>query len=284
MKVILAGIFRFLFQSRFFKKRFFGIHKRIFTPFNLFKGVKRTIRFHGIKLNLHIDDWIQENIYFLGEYENAELKSIHNFLTEKSVFIDIGANIGLYTLYASRLVSYKGKVISFEPFPRNHAALVKNVKLNGFNNITCEKMAVGEREDFIKLYYDENEHNLGMVTAMPVDQGISEDVKVTSLDDYLQVHPVVKIDLIKIDVEGFEYNCLKGMKNTLSKFKPSLLIEILKDNESAQNENSHSLLKELGYRKYYIDDNGNISEHETNPERRNYIFKPEHFKSSKTSV
>ncbi|MFB6318899.1 FkbM family methyltransferase [Saccharicrinis sp. FJH54] len=274
MKVILAGIFRFLFQNRFFKKRFFGIHKRIFNPLNLFRGVERTIRFHGIKLNLRIDDWIQENIYFLGEYENAELKSIHNFLTKEAVFIDIGANIGLYTLYASKLTGSQGKVISFEPFPFNHDALVKNVSLNGFTNITCEKMAIGRKEDHIKLYYNENEHNLGMVTAMPVDNGITEDVQVTSLDTYLQAHPVPKIDLIKIDVEGFEYDCLEGMKKTLLKYKPNLLIEILADNSSGQNDKSHTLLKELGYHKYYIDDAGNISLNETNPQRRNYIFKP----------
>lgn len=272
MKIVLAVIFRLLFKIKFLKKRYFGIHKRIFKPFNLFNGVTRTKRCNGLLMYLHIDDWIQENLYFLGEYEKAELKSIDQFLTNDGVFIDIGANIGLFTLHATKVVS-NGQIISFEPFPSNFKSLTKNVALNKLSNICMENMAIGEKEGTINLYYDEKEKNLGMVSAISIEGGIQKEVKVTSLDSYLKNESFTKIDLIKIDIEGFEYSALLGMKNTLRTYHPSLLIEILNDNKSLTHQlKCEDLLKGFGYNKYFIDDDGNLSENETNVERMNYIY------------
>ena len=186
MKIVLAVIFRFLFKIKFFKKRYFGIHQKIFKPFNLFKGVTRKIEWNGLQMSLHIDDWIQENLYFLGEYEKAELKSMEQFLTKDSSFIDIGANIGLFTLYASKLINENGQIISFEPFPENFKSLTQNVALNDCSNVRLEQFAIGEKEGAINLYYDEREKNLGMVSSMPTDRCIQEEVKVVSLDSYLK--------------------------------------------------------------------------------------------------
>jgi len=273
MKIILAKIFRLLFRIEFFKKRYFGIHKRIFNPYNLFKGVIRKTTFNDLQIILCIDDWIQENLYFLGEYEKAELKVIEKFLKNDSIFIDIGANFGLYTLYASKLIDEKGKIICFEPFSENFKSLTKNVSINNLSNVQLEKIAVGEKENTITLYYDQQEKNLGMVSAKPLERGVTEKVIVVSLDSYLKNESFTRIDLIKIDIEGFEYSALLGMKNILKTFYPSLLIEILDGEESlSQNEKCHTFLKNLGYNKYFIDDNGNLSENEVNINRMNYIF------------
>ena len=271
MRVILAELFRLLFRSPFFKKRFFGIHKRIFSPLNLFKGVVRTVPFKGLRIVLHIDDWIQQNIYFLGDYEKAELNSIENFLQEDSNFIDIGANFGLYTLYASRIIKDKGQIISFEPFSQNYNALSRNATLNNLTHVCLEKIAIGEQADTIHLYYDEQEQNLGMASAKPVENGIKEEVPVTSLDLYLKDKSLSKIDLIKIDIEGFEFAALRGMKETLEAYSPALLIEIF-DNDAYNSNEVQSFLENLGYQKYYIDDKGNVQKTEVNPNRMNYIF------------
>jgi FkbM family methyltransferase len=233
-------------------------------------------------MSLHIDDWIQENLYFLCEYEMAELKSIEQFLTNDGIFIDIGANIGLYTLYASKLITENGQIISFEPFPENFKSLSKNVALNGISNVRLEKIAIGEKEGVINLYYDEQEKNLGMVSTTPIERGVKEEVKIVSLDSYLKNEPFTKIDLIKIDIEGFEYSALLGMKNTLTTFHPSLLIEIFDNNKSlTQKSNCDDLLKDLGYNKYFIDDNGILSKNEINVNRMNYIFTTQTFANIK---
>jgi len=116
MRSLLADIFRLVFKIKFFKNRFFGIHQRIIQPLNLFKGVSKKVNWNNRNLTLNIDDWIHENIYFLGEYETAELKAIEKYIHENSVFIDLGANLGLHTLYFSNIIHENGCIISFEPF------------------------------------------------------------------------------------------------------------------------------------------------------------------------
>ena len=108
MRLIIAKIFRLLFRIKYFKSKHFGIHQKIFAPLNLFNGITQTIKYKDLNLTLNIDDWIQENIYFLGEYESIELKTLKLFLKKDSVFIDIGANFGLYTL--------NGKIIRVNQF------------------------------------------------------------------------------------------------------------------------------------------------------------------------
>mgnify|MGYP003625066321 CR=1 FL=1 len=128
MRTILAKAFRIIFKIPYFRKHFFGFHKRIFSPLNLFKDVTQKVKiYNNIFFILHIDDWIQENLYFLGEYERAELKILNKFLINGSVFIDLGANIGLFTLHAASLVGENGSIICFEPFSKNFKILNQRI-------------------------------------------------------------------------------------------------------------------------------------------------------------
>ena len=80
MRLILAKFFRFLFHFEFFRSKFFGIHQKIFDRFNLFRGQVDHIKYQDFKLEVKLDDWIQENLFFLGKYEEAELKVVQNIL------------------------------------------------------------------------------------------------------------------------------------------------------------------------------------------------------------
>lgn len=249
------------------------MHQRVFKPYNIFKGVVCTINHDGFKLKLKLDDWIQEKLFFMGEYEKAELKVLSQYLKPGGVFFDIGANLGLYSLYASRIVGETGKVISFEPFSINNNALKLHVEMNALSNVTIEKLAVGKEWGWITMYNDESEENLGMVTANFIENATKEEVEMVSIDDYLLTHPVTKVDFIKIDTEGFEYATLLGMLETLKKDQPDILIEILDDAEDLSNSDRvHELLKSLGYNKYYINDDGKISSLPTCSHRKNYLF------------
>lgn len=273
MRIILAEIFKYLFKIQYIRNHFFGIRKRIFYPLNLFKGVTRTIIYKNLKLVLQIDDWIQEIIYFLGDYEKAELETLKLFLQKDSVFIDIGANFGLYTLNASKLIGSNGKIISFEPFSQNFNSLKQNISLNNLKNIKIEKLAIGEMKGIIKMYYDDKEKNLGMASMTPMKSGKNENVEVVTLDSYLKSKSSIKkIDLIKIDVEGFEYAALMGMQNTLTEHSPSIIIEILTEKGLENSKKIHAFFERFEYNKYFIDDNGKLSNNKTNHDRLNYIF------------
>ena len=229
--------------------------------------------FGNLKLELHIDDWIQQNLYFLDIYEDAELKVMGHNLSSDSTFIDIGANFGLYSLSASQKITKEGEILCFEPFPQNYRALTNNISRNNLSMVTAENMAIGDQEGSLKLYYNPNEYNLGMVSANYIENADFHKVEMISLDSYLNSNPRQRIDFIKIDVEGFEYQALLGMKNTLAQFGPLILIEILDEMDSKENANNvHIFLVELGYKKHYIDDKGSLSDTNVNNNRKNYLY------------
>lgn len=277
MKKKLAKILRVFFRCKLLKAIHFGIYQKIMKPLNLFKGLTCKVKHNDFLLELNIDDWIQHNIYFLGEYSASELKLLDKFLQQGAVFIDVGANIGLFTLHASRLVGNTGRVISFEPFSTNFTSLTNHIRINELVNVRAEKLALGSKNDFVNLYYNPDEQNLGMVSTHQTEHCIIEQTNIVSLDTYIKDNPVSRIDLIKIDVEGHEYEALIGMQNMLIKHRPTIIIEILEDNESlaAKNGNSkkiNSYLEDLGYNKYFIGNHGDISKKETHPKRKNYLF------------
>ena len=267
-------MFKLFFKIPFLKGTYFGFHKRFFKPYNLFEGIIKTVSFQNVKFELHIEDWIQQNIYFVGAYERAELNLLNRHLSEDSVFVDIGANFGLYSLVASQKITNSGEIICFEPFPKNYAALKKNISLNSKSYIISENIALGDKKDELKLYYQPNEKNLGIVSANFMENSKTIKVDVMSFDEYVKENGVDKIDFIKIDVEGFENQVINGMKKTLELFSPMILIEIFdEDILKSNHHNAHDYLTRIGYSKYFIDDFGNLTGENTNPNRKNYFYK-----------
>ena len=129
------------------------------------------------------------------------------------VFIDIGAHVGYYTV---RMAKKCREVIAFEPNPRNRETLLKNIELNNIHNVTVYSYAVGESRYKAKLWLASAVSTLleGYVA------GESIEVDVVPLDEVVNY-----ADVIKIDVEGYEWNVIQGMKNLLTKHKPTLIIE-----------------------------------------------------------
>src|SRR5690554_3739417 len=203
MKKTLAFGFRHLFKIPFFKHRFFGIHQKIIKPLKLFNGVECEVNYNGLRLHLKIDDWIQEKIFFLGAYEAAELNVLNLMLKPGDFFLDLGANIGLFSMHAAQIVGKKGKVISFEPFSTNYKALEKHISMNKLNIVQLEKKAVGDSIGEITLYLDEDEKNLGMATAQFVENAKEEKVPLITVDAYMENTDMKQLDFVKIDIEGF---------------------------------------------------------------------------------
>ncbi len=279
MRSFLAAFFKFMFSFNAFKKHYFGFYQRIFFPYDLFKGVTKQISYKkNIKIELHLNDWIQQNIYFLGGYEDVELNLINQLLNEGDTFIDIGANIGLYSLVAARKIGEKGKVIAFEPFPLNNTRLCKNVALNNLKNISIESKAVSDQNGSLLIQSNEKDGNQGMASAFLDNYSSQFEVPKIALDEYVEANNISQIDLIKIDIEGGEYLALKGMKTILSELKPTLLIEIdpsILAKTPYSERDILQLLTDFNYKQYFITDSSQLSEHQTNPKRKNYLFKPQ---------
>ena len=234
-------------------------------------------------MKLSLDEWIQQHIYFLGYFDPMGIRFIKNQLYEGEVFIDIGANVGAYSLVASRLVGRSGKVIAFEPVGTIFQRLTENISLNRLTNIIAEKRAVLDNNGMIDIYLSDRQ-NMGMSSIFHFnsESGKSEKVEAVSMDDYIEKRGISRISLIKIDIEGSEMLALKGMQRILERFHPKILIELKEEtftNSGYQAKNIIDFLVKAGYNMFIIDEQGNISNDLTrqHEDYHNFLFLPATF-------
>jgi len=212
--------------------------------------------------NFEIQDaqeFIQSYIYFRGFYEFRETRILRQYLRDGDVFIDVGANLGWFTLVAASIVGTKGKVIAFEPSSSIYAHLKKNVEINLFDNIKLEKLALSDKNGTVKFQINSNENRgLGsIVLTENVDKVVEiEKVKTLKFDDYYQDCNLDKIRFMKIDVEGAEMMVLQGMSGILqNKACDYLMVEVSDDRLREIGSSSAdvlTLLRDYGYRLFHI--------------------------------
>ena len=149
------------------------------------------------------------------------------------IVVDIGAHIGLYTIISSKRVGTNGKVIAIEADPGNFEMLNRNIKLNQLTNVIALNYAVYSKETKIKLYLPSGESGFTKYNTIVSDWANNEDkfveVNANTLDYLLQLNQIreEEVNWIKIDVEGAEFEVLKGATNVLSKSKDiALLMEL----------------------------------------------------------
>jgi FkbM family methyltransferase len=260
---ILAYLFKLLFQCKPLGRYHYACYKRFFKPFHAFRGLKvKTSYDRQFTLLVDVDEWIQQHIFFFGVYDVAGISFIKQQLKPGDVFLDIGANIGTYSLSASARLSKKhgGRVYAFEPVPRIFEKLKQNIALNGVENIMLNQLAVYSEPSTLELYVS-SEENIGMSSIFHHDTESGEVAKVEAIrmDDFIEENQVEKVDLVKIDIEGAELFALKGMTRTIEKFKPVFLIEIsasVLGEQSKLGDEVVAFMKTFGYAPYTIEPSG----------------------------
>lgn len=205
----------------------------------------RVFKANGINLSVDISDYIGHYTYF--RFEDKTLNTLLANIKENNNVFDIGANIGVTTLNIAKKAS-SGNVFSFEPDPINFNKLSQNVSQNTFNNINLNQFGLGNKNERLKLYVV-NEGNLG---GNKINQTASSNynwVTLKKLDDFIDDNKIKKVDVIKIDVEGFEYNVLKGGEKSIKTHKPICVIEIDDKNLKEQGASAKEVI--LFLEKYY---------------------------------
>ncbi|MBF0364707.1 MAG: FkbM family methyltransferase [Oligoflexia bacterium] len=160
-----------------------------------------------------------------NNYEETTKKKLLSFLPENGVFYDIGANIGMYSVYFL-LHKPSCQLFSFEPEPLVHSLLNKTLK-SMKNDIKLFNVAIGNVEEDKKIFKSSTNDG-GHSFLIGLDDKNDESyevVKVVNLDSFRQKNSIPKPDVVKIDVEGFELEVLKGMKGTILESKPIMQIE-----------------------------------------------------------
>ncbi len=152
-----------------------------------------------------------------GEYEPLETAHLTKTIKKGDTVFDIGANIGIYTILASKLVGPRGKVYAFEPDPENYRLLIKNIKLNKLENVVAVKSALGDKTGRVRFYQDIS--NPGESSLAELYRANRYMVSITTLDKFCSTNHIKRIQIIKMDVEGGEIDILNGGKKVLEKMK-----------------------------------------------------------------
>lgn len=182
----------------------------------------------NMKFNYRTDDKYIGQRIALDKYEKYETTMIMSQVNMNSVVLDVGANIGYYTLLLAKIVK---KVYAFEPDTENFKILEKNVEENNLTNVVLVNKAVGDENT--KVGIKKNTDNYGDSRVV-----VGNKIDCVRLDDFIKE----QVDLIKIDVQGFEPKVIEGAKKIIKKDRPILFIESEKD------------IKLAGYERWSIND------------------------------
>lgn len=207
--------------------------KILYKVTTLFVGKKRrVIDRNGIRFEVDLAEGIELSLFLFGKFQKHIIKNSFLNIQKDFTILDIGANVGLMSLQFAKLVP-QGKVYSFEPTFYALERLKKNLSLNPeiAKNVTVINSFVSEKSDTnpnILAYSswkvngerDKNEH--------PVHLGTPKDtsgVPSISLDDFVEKEKPSKIDFIKIDTDGHEYEVFKGGEKAIAKYRPKIIFE-----------------------------------------------------------
>jgi FkbM family methyltransferase len=196
-------------------------------------GLTRLKTSFGFNMVVNPYEHVGRYIFVEGSYEQ-EISSLFKTLVHSDdCVLDVGANIGWYTILAAKLVGPNGQVHAFEPDPPLASTIQINLEHNDLSNATVHWAAVSDTCGDV-YFYQWSGQNMGLSSLR--DLGLSSTmltIASITLDSLLDTLP--KVSLVKIDVEGAEYKVLKGMKGLLLRDKPNLILEV-----------TGSFLKQLG--------------------------------------
>jgi FkbM family methyltransferase len=203
-------------------------------------------------------EYIENELFWKGikksSFEKTTLAIFQKLAQNSKFFVDIGANTGVFTLVA-KTINKDIICFAFEPVSLIYDRLEKNLKLNGITDVVLENKAVSNYDGVCQFQDAEGEDiptSLTILTEEEIRNKKTIEVQCVTLDSYfsnnLQNMP---IDLVKMDVETFEPQVIEGMKSILTKYEPTLIVEILDDNIGKQIK---SLLSEYSYIAFSINE------------------------------
>lgn len=217
----------------------------------------------GIAAKFHLDTpekliQIEKCLLDKNQKEVSVIDKIVNMLGAGDVFYDVGANLGMYTIFMAKKVGEKGCVVAFEPELSNYKVLQKNILINELNNIILFQYALGNVEKIGCLYNDMDTSKSSLVQYRP-QVPVSQSVKIISGDNLILGNNIPLPKVIKIDVEGYEYFVIRGLEKILKQECCKIVFceihpEILPEGLTC--DDIISLLGSFGFSKYEIYNRG----------------------------
>jgi FkbM family methyltransferase len=192
---------------------------------------------------------IENELFWGGDWERKSLEIWSSHSRQANLIIDIGANTGVYAL-AAKAANPAARVIAFEPIVRIADLMRHNVAMNNYD-IQVEAVAVSDRTGTATIHDVADGMNYGASLEDFPGNETSYEIQTVSLDDYLASRDWPRVDLIKVDVETHEPAVFRGMQETIERFKPTILVEVLNDEIGRQ-------LVQRGYEYFAIDEKAGL--------------------------
>tara|TARA_B100001989_G_C24525043_1_gene458144 strand:+ start:905 stop:1732 length:828 start_codon:yes stop_codon:yes gene_type:complete len=234
-----------------FKKTLFSLIKNLYVPSSeIYKHLRFKEPFtthiskdHSFKI--YNSSIIENEIFWNGFGKTWEKESLNLWVKLSkisSIIFDIGANNGIYAI-VSASINANSKVYAFEPIDLFIGELNKNIMINEFKSrVFPHKLALGHKNGICTIDDYSNENK-------------KIEVPCETVDNFVRKEKIEKVDLVKMDVENYEPYVFIGMKETIKKFRPTILVEILTDECAALIED---VIKDYDYKFYNINENGGI--------------------------
>ena len=213
----------------------------------------------GVRMRLYFDSKLSQLIY-CEDFGWQERQFLNAFLMPGDVFVDVGANIGLFTLIAANIVGNTGHVYAFEPCAKTYKRLLANVQLNRLTNVSCYQLALSDEETQTDMAISLDGYDAWNSLAQPIagNSFIVEKINCTTWNKFAQENNLVgRVTMMKIDVEGWELHVLKGGYDTLSRTDaPILQVEFTEEASKSAGSSCaelYHMLEELGYQMFIYD-------------------------------
>lgn len=213
----------------------------------------------GLKIWIYPKNEICRSLYVRGIYDPNMAVLVNTFLPKDGVLLDIGSNMGYYSMLAAKRLDENGLIIAVEPSSRDYKRMVANIKENALESkIKTMMVAVGDRLGNKTIQIASEERNglntLGAEFSYKGIEKISTEMAiVTTIDTIVSSEGLSRVDVIKMDIEGSEVRALEGAKDTIAKYHPVLLIGVNSDalvKSKRSIRDLENILKEMNYSIY----------------------------------
>ena len=219
--------------------------KLVPNPYQYPRPSFRAVERSGVRMKVDVSDYMGHYFYF--GFDDPSNQALFSLVKETTRIVDVGANIGWTALWMAAHAK-NGWVMAFEPDAVNYQRCMENIRLNGFRNIQLFQTALGNRTDEVKMEV-RTSWNLGGNRVAP-GNATGNPAVVNRLDGVLNQFPDQNIELIKIDVEGYELEVLRGAAQLLERAKPVLFIELDDNNLRDHGSSAADLVRFLETKGY----------------------------------
>jgi FkbM family methyltransferase len=209
---------------------------------------------HDIRMELDPEEWLQIDLRAFGRLEPRTTALFERILRPGDSYVDVGAHVGYHCLVAVRSVGAGGRIIAIDPQPYNCAKILTNAQLNGFANITVVAAAVDEADGFASLKNQSRQDKARLTLAGPGvnDGALTFVVPKVTLRWLLETYKPRPVTLLKIDVEGFELEVLKGAGDSIRAIE-NIVFEVLPNEDANKTQTIERILRDFGFQMFDVD-------------------------------